>query len=138
MTMTDSDKAILLFDGVCELCDQSVQFIIKRDPKGYFQFASLQSDLGQSLLEKYQLAHLDLSSTVLIEGGQAYTYSTASLRVVRKLSGAWPLCYGFILVPPFVRNAIYRWVARNRYQWFGKKAECRIPTAEERARFLSV
>lgn len=136
--MSDSNHAILLFDGVCELCDQSVQFILKRDPKGYFQFASLQSDTGKALLEEHGLNHLDLETTVLIENGTAYTHSTASLRVVRKLSGAWPLCYAFIVVPPFIRNAIYRWVARNRYRWFGKKDACRMPTPDERARFLDV
>lgn len=136
--MSDATHAILLFDGVCELCDQSVQFILKRDLKGYFQFASLQSETGKTLLKQYGLDHLDLETTVLIENGKAYTYSTASLRVIRQLSGAWPLCYVFILIPSFIRNAIYRWVARNRYRWFGKKDTCRMPTPEERARFLDV
>lgn len=134
--MSTSASAILLFDGVCHLCDQSVQFIIKHDPKGYFQFASLQSEVGQALLKQYNLTHLDLNTTVLIENGKAYTFSTASLRVMRKLSGTWPLFYSLILIPPFIRNPIYRWVARNRYRWFGKKEACPIPTPEQRMRFL--
>lgn len=136
--MSDASAAILLFDGVCELCDQSVQFILKRDPKGYFKFASLQSKTGKALLEQYHLSHLNLETMVLIENGHAYTYSTASLRVLRHLAGAWSLCYGFILVPPFIRNVIYRWIARNRYHWFGKKETCRIPTPDERVRFLDI
>lgn len=136
--MSDATSAILLFDGVCELCDQSVQFVLKRDPKGHFKFASLQSQTGKALLKQYHLSPLNLETMVLIENGRAYTYSTASLRVVRHLSGAWSFCYGFILVPPCIRNAIYRWVARNRYRWFGKKVACRMPTPDERARFLDI
>lgn len=128
--------AIVLFDGVCNLCDQSVQFIIQRDPKQYFKFAPLQSDLAKQLLQEHELNPKDLERVVLIENGKAYTHSTASLRVVRRLSGAWPLLYVFILVPRFIRNAIYRWVARNRYRWFGKKESCAMPTPENRARFL--
>lgn len=131
-----SATAIVLFDGVCNLCDQSVQFIIQRDPKQRYQFAPLQSDLAKELLQEHQLNPKDLERAVLIENGKAYTHSTASLRVVRHLSGAWPLLYVFILVPRFIRDAVYRWVARNRYRWFGKKEACAMPTAENRARFL--
>lgn len=133
---TSDAAAIVLFDGVCNLCDQSVQFIIQRDPKQYFKFAPLQSDLAEDLLREHQLDPQYLERVVLIENGKAYTHSTASLRVVRRLSGAWPLLYAFILVPRFIRNAVYRWVARNRYRWFGKKEACAMPTPENRARFL--
>jgi predicted DCC family thiol-disulfide oxidoreductase YuxK len=133
---TSDAAAIVLFDGVCNLCDQSVQFIIQRDPKQHFKFAPLQSDLAKDLLQRHDLNPKDLERVVLIENGKAYTHSTASLRVVRHLSGAWPLLYVFILVPRFIRNAVYRWVARNRYRWFGKKDACMMPTPENRARFL--
>lgn len=130
-------SAIVLFDGVCNLCDQTVQFIIQHDPKGYYKFAPLQSDLAKELLQKYQLEDEYLERVVLIEKGKAYAYSTAALRITRKLSGLWPLLYGLILVPKFIRDRVYRWVAKNRYQWFGEKEACALPTPENRARFLS-
>ena len=130
------DHGIILFDGVCNVCNGYVQFVIKRDPKAYFKFASLQSEEGQALLQKYGLPTDTLDTIVLVEGDRAYTYSTVPLRVVRKLHRLWPLLYGFILVPTFIRNPIYRFVAANRYKWFGKKEACMIPTPEIRARFL--
>ncbi|MGH1335807.1 MAG: thiol-disulfide oxidoreductase DCC family protein [Aureispira sp.] len=136
--MKKSDTtAIVLFDGVCNLCDRSVQFIIKHDPKGRYKFAPLQSDFAKKLLQEYQLDGEDLERAVLIENGKAYTHSSASLRVTRHLSGAWPLLYGFIIIPRFIRNAVYRWVARNRYRWFGQKDNCVLPSPENRARFLA-
>lgn len=131
-----ADTAIILFDGVCNLCERSVQFIINRDPKGYFKFASLQSTIAKELMAKHGLDPKDLEQAVLIENGKAYTHSTASLRITRHLSGAWPLVYGFILVPRFIRNAVYRWIARNRYRWFGQKEACALPSPENKARFL--
>lgn len=136
--MQESDNtAIVLFDGVCNLCDQTVQFIINHDPKGYYKFAPLQTDLAQALLQKYQLEDKYLERVVLVEKGKAYTYSTAVLRITRKLSGLWPLLYGLIIVPKFIRDGVYKWVAKNRYQWFGQKESCALPTPENRARFLS-
>ena len=134
---TSATTAIVLFDGVCNLCDQSVQFIIKHDPKGRYKFAPLQSDIAKRLLKEHQLDEEDLERAVLIENGKAYTHSTASLRITKHLSGAWPLLYGFIIVPPFIRNAVYRWVARNRYHWFGQKDNCALPTPENKERFLA-
>lgn len=130
------DKAIILFDGVCNLCNRSVQFILKRDKKGYFHFTSLQSEAGQELLAENELPQADFNSFVLIENGKVYQKSTAALRVCRKLSGGWPLLYGFIIVPPFIRNAVYSWIARNRYKWFGKKEACMLPKPEWKERFL--
>lgn len=136
--MQESDNtAIVLFDGVCNLCDQTVQFIINHDPKGYYKFAPLQTELAQALLQKYQLEDKYLERVVLVEKGKAYTYSTAVLRITRKLSGLWPLLYGLIIVPKFIRDGVYKWVAKNRYQWFGQKESCALPTPENRARFLS-
>lgn len=129
-------KAIVLFDGVCNLCDNTVQFILKRDKKGYFQFASLQSEAGQELLKKYDLPTDDFDSFVLLENGKLYQRSTGALRVCRRLGAAWPLLYTFIIVPAFIRNAIYNWVARNRYRWFGKKDACMMPKPEWKERFL--
>lgn len=128
--------AIVLFDGVCNFCNDSVQFVIKRDKKAYFKFAALQSEIGKSLLEKHGLPLDSMDTIVLIENEKAYTYSTAPLRIVRKLSFAWPLLYIFILIPSFIRNPIYKFIGRNRYRWFGKKEHCMMPTPEIKSRFL--
>lgn len=128
--------AIVLFDGVCNFCNHSVQFIIKRDKNSYFKFGALQSEEGKALLQKHHLSPEILDTIVLIENGKAYTYSTAPLRIVRKLNALWSICYVFILVPPFIRNPIYKWISRNRYKWFGKQESCMLPTPEIRSRFL--
>ncbi|WP_309090697.1 thiol-disulfide oxidoreductase DCC family protein [Domibacillus sp.] len=128
--------AIVLFDGDCNFCDASVQFIIQRDSKGYFNYASLQSDVGQKLLKEHNIPK-DLDSFVLVEDGQAYIKSTAALRVARRLDGAWKLLYALIAVPAPLRNLVYDYVAANRYKWFGKKSDhCMLPSPEVRQRFL--
>lgn len=132
----DPAKSVLLFDGVCNLCNSSVQFILARDPKAKFRFASLQSDEGQELLQAFEDRPSDLSSVVLIEDGQLYARSDAALRVARQLSGGWPLLYAFIVLPRALRDAVYNWIARNRYRWFGKRDSCMIPSPELRSRFL--
>ncbi|WP_182502791.1 thiol-disulfide oxidoreductase DCC family protein [Peribacillus huizhouensis] len=128
-------KGIVLFDGECNFCDKSVQFIIKRDPKGYYNFASLQSNIGQELLKKYKL-YSNLESFFLIEHDKAYEKSTAALRITKNLSGYWKLLYPLILVPVPFRNWLYRIIAKNRYKWFGKKDQCVIPSPEIRKRFI--
>jgi predicted DCC family thiol-disulfide oxidoreductase YuxK len=130
------NKAIILFDGVCNFCDRSVQFVLKRDKKAYFNFTSLQSEIGQNLLEKYKIPKDKFESLVLIENDKAFLFSTGALRIARKLNGAWPLLYGFIIIPPFIRNFFYKLIANNRYRLFGKKEECMIPSPEWRSRFL--
>lgn len=126
----------ILFDGECNFCDSSVQFIIKRDPKGLFHFASLQSDVGQELLKKYDVSR-DVDSMVLIEKDKVYYKSAAALRIARHLKGAWKLAYAAIIVPSPLRNTIYDFIARNRYKWFGKKEEaCMLPSPAIRQRFL--
>lgn len=130
------DSPLILFDGVCNLCAWAVQFIIARDPRGVFRFASLQSPLGQKIMQEHGLAPGQLDSFVLVEEGVAYTESTAALKVSKKLDGAWPLCYTAIILPRVVRDPVYRFIARNRYRWFGRKDACMIPTPELRARFL--
>ncbi|MDQ0047378.1 putative DCC family thiol-disulfide oxidoreductase YuxK [Paenibacillus polymyxa] len=133
-----SDHSIVLVDGVCHFCQGAVRFIIKRDPKGTFHFGSLQSETGQELLRAGGLSTDQLDTFVLIEDGTYYTRSTAALRIAKRLRFPYPLVYVFILVPRFVRNAVYNWVARNRYRWFGKGEEdqCQIPPPEIRQRFF--
>ncbi|MGG1554410.1 thiol-disulfide oxidoreductase DCC family protein [Paenibacillus ferrarius] len=130
------DAAIILFDGLCNFCSGAVQFILRRDPRGRFRFASLQSDIGRRLLEEHGLPVDGLNTIVLIETGRAYTRSTAALRIARRLRGAWPLCYAAILIPSPLRNLGYAYVARNRYRWFGQAEHCMVPTTSDRARFL--
>jgi predicted DCC family thiol-disulfide oxidoreductase YuxK len=127
---------LILFDGVCHLCAWAVRFIIKRDPRSVFRFTPLQSELGRRLLAQHHINPVSTDSFVLIEDGAAYTESTAALRVARRLNGAWPLCYAAIILPRFVRDPVYRFIARHRYRWFGKQDSCMMPTAELRARFL--
>lgn len=132
----DDDRAVVLFDGVCNLCNGSVQFILKRDPHGRFRFASLQSDAGRGLLHAHGLPADALESVVLVEDGRAWTRSDAALRIARGLSGGWRAAGVLRVVPRPLRDAVYGLVARNRYRWFGKRESCMIPTPEWRARFL--
>lgn len=126
---------IILFDGICNFCNNSVQFIIKRDPHAYFKFASLQSDIGKRLLKEYGL-HDDIDSFVLIEKNRCYLKSSAAIHVCKHLKGMWKLLYMFRFIPPPIRNIAYDIIARNRYKWFGKKESCMLPSKEERERFL--
>lgn len=125
-----------MFDGVCNLCNASVNFVIDRDSDRYFRYAPLQSDAGQRFLKKHGQSVSDFDSVILDEGDRFFTRSTAALHIARKLDGAWPLLYGFIIIPPFLRNLVYNLIARNRYKWFGRKDECRIPTPELKSLFL--
>ncbi|MBN8851009.1 MAG: thiol-disulfide oxidoreductase DCC family protein [Sphingobacteriales bacterium] len=127
---------IVLFDGVCNLCSRSVQFILKRDRRGIFRFASLQSSLGQSLLQQSGLPTDGLDSFVLIDNGKIYTRSSGALRVLKRLGGLLSLLYGLWIVPRPVRDKLYDWVARNRYRWFGKEDSCWLPRPEWKERFL--
>jgi predicted DCC family thiol-disulfide oxidoreductase YuxK len=130
-------KQTILFDGVCNLCNSSVQFVINRDPHRSFQFAALQSISGKALLQQHHLPEANLYSVILIREGTVYQRSSAALQIARGLTGWWPLLYAFIIVPPFIRNAVYDWIASNRYRWFGEKNECMIPTPELKSRFLA-
>ena len=134
--MNNTTSPVILFDGVCNLCNSSVQFIIMKDKKNHFNFASLQGQAGQLLLQKFSLPLAHYNSFVLVEGDQAFTQSTAALRVFKKLGIPWSLTYGWIIIPRFIRDTVYRLIAKNRYKWFGKKEYCMIPSAELRARFL--
>jgi predicted DCC family thiol-disulfide oxidoreductase YuxK len=130
-------SAILLFDGVCNFCNGSVNFIIDRDQAAYFKFAPLQSEIGQKLLDEYKIDKMNTDSVILIEDEKAYTHSTAALRVARRLDGFWKYFYAFIIVPRFVRDFFYKLFAKYRYILFGKQEACMLPNAEIRARFLA-
>ncbi len=130
-------SAIILFDGVCNFCNGSVNFIITRDAKNYFKFAPLQSDVAHSLLEKHKIDKAATDSVILIENEKAYTHSTAALRVARKLDGAWSWFYVLIVVPRFIRDFFYKLFALNRYRLFGKTEACMIPTPEIKEKFIS-
>ncbi|HOZ78345.1 MAG TPA: thiol-disulfide oxidoreductase DCC family protein [Ferruginibacter sp.] len=127
---------VILFDGICNFCNGAVNFTIKRDKRKVIKFAALQTEIGKTLLQQHGLPENYTSSFIFIENGKLYNRSTAALRVCRYLSGLWPLCYGLIIVPAFIRNAVYDFIAKNRYKWFGQKDACMIPTPEMRARFL--
>ncbi|MCI0573316.1 MAG: thiol-disulfide oxidoreductase DCC family protein [Myxococcaceae bacterium] len=138
-TMAGEEPAgrVVLFDGVCNLCNGAVNFIIDRDPEARFRFASLQSPVGATLLERHGLkVQAEPESMVLLEGGHLYVRSTAALRIARHLRGAWRLLYVLLLVPRPLRDAAYRFIARHRYRWFGRTEACRVPTPALRARFL--
>jgi len=131
-----ADQPIILFDGVCNFCNGAVNFVLKRDKKKSILFAPLQSAAAEKILPAHQLSPGDLSSFLFIEHGKLYDRSTAALRVCRHLKGLWPLCYGMMIVPKFIRDGIYNYIAKNRYKWFGQKDACMIPSAEVRSRFL--
>lgn len=125
----------MLFDGVCNFCNRMVNFAIRNDPKAKLRFAPLQSATGQALKEQYGVSP-DADTIVFIENGKSYTYARAAIRVCRYLR--WParMLYMFVVVPRFISQPVYKWIARNRYKWFGKKDTCMIPTPEVRSRFL--
>jgi predicted DCC family thiol-disulfide oxidoreductase YuxK len=127
---------VVLFDGVCNFCSGTVNWIIARDPKAQFRFAALQSDAGRALQERFGLDPDALDTLVLVEKRRPYVKSTAFLRVVRRLGLPWRLLYPLVIVPRPVRDFLHDVFARRRYRWFGKKDECMVPTAEVRERFL--
>lgn len=133
-----NSHAVLVFDGVCNLCNWAVRFIIARDRREYFRFASLQSESGAEFLRDCEpvTGGVDTDTVVLVEDGKCFTRSTAALRVLRRLSPWWRWLYFLILVPRPLRDMIYRVIARNRYRWFGRKEQCMIPTPGIQNRFL--
>jgi predicted DCC family thiol-disulfide oxidoreductase YuxK len=133
---THSDKSILLFDGVCNLCNGIVNFVIAQDKKQLFYFASLQSEFGQKILIANKLPTDEFNSFLLLDRGVLSNKSTAALEVAWKLGGFWRILYVLRFLPLFLRDGIYNWVARNRYAWFGKKDQCRIPNPALKKRFL--
>ncbi len=126
--------AIIFFDGVCNLCNRFVAFIIRNDKEKKFYFSPLQGETAKTRLPVEITRGVD--SVILLEDDKIYTKSAAALRIARSLKGLWPLAYGLMIVPGFIRNSVYDLVARRRYKWFGKKEACMVPTPELRARFL--
>jgi predicted DCC family thiol-disulfide oxidoreductase YuxK len=131
-----TEHPVILFDGVCKFCNGSVSFLIKQDKKAIFRFAALQSEAGQKLLEQFNLSKNNFESFLLIDKGKVYQKSTAALKVLNQLPWYWKEVQLFRIMPVFLRDAIYDFIARNRYKWFGKKAQCMVPTQEVRNRFL--
>lgn len=129
-------ERLILFDGVCNWCNVWVNFVIAHDRHGQFKFGTLQSKLGERILHDLELSTTDYQTFLLLEGGHVYTKSTAALRVLRQLSWWWPLYYVGVLVPASLRDVVYDFVARHRYRWMGKATTCRVPTQEERDRFV--
>jgi len=128
---------IILFDGVCNLCNSAINFIIERDKKKQFRFTSLQGDLGKQLLEERKIDPLKIDSIILIDPNLAYYHkSSAALEIAKGLSGAYPLMSIFLIIPTPIRDWVYDYIAKNRYKWFGKKETCRIATLEEQEFFL--
>jgi predicted DCC family thiol-disulfide oxidoreductase YuxK len=129
-------SSIIVFDGVCVLCSGWVRFLLPRDRAGRFRFATMQSDAGRRLLAQHGLDPEDPVSFLLVEGDRAYTDSGALLRILCRLGGWWRSTGIFYAVPRFLRDALYRWVARRRYRWFGRREACFVPTPETASRFL--
>lgn len=129
-------KSIILFDGICNLCNNSVQFVIKRDNKQQFLFASLQSDAAAKLLLQFYNKKIGLQSIVLIEDNKVYDKSTAALRIARKLNPLWNILYIFIIVPKNLRDLVYDYIAKHRYKWFGKQDSCMLFIKEYKNRFI--
>src|SRR5574341_680924 len=127
---------LILYDGVCRLCTGSVLFVIKRDRRKRFRFASMQSSLGQQLLRSFGLPPDDLKTFVLMEAGGHFTKSTAALRVAAGLGGFWPVASLLTVIPRPIRDGVYDWVARNRYQWFGRLEQCLVPAPDVQDRFV--
>ncbi|SFT98767.1 Predicted thiol-disulfide oxidoreductase YuxK, DCC family [Algoriphagus locisalis] len=130
-------KSIIFFDGVCNLCNTSIDFVIQRDKKNHFLVGALQESFSKQILAKFDVREDYLDSIVLVEAGEIYYKSTAALKIARNLSGLWPTLYVFMIIPTFLRDPIYDWIGANRYRWFGKKNTCRIASPAEKAKFLS-
>jgi predicted DCC family thiol-disulfide oxidoreductase YuxK len=133
------DHPVLLFDGVCNLCNAAVRFIVRRDPRGRFRFASLQSDVAVRLLRIHGVMIENMpDSMVLIDEHRIFTRSAAALRIVRRLQLPWRVLYALIIIPRPLRDWAYDFIARRRYRWFGRRDQCMMPSPEIQSRFLTV
>lgn len=131
------DKKIILFDGICNLCDSSIQFIIRHDKKDLFRFVALQSDLGQEIIKYIGVDISKTDSIILYEPGKAYYYKAeAALKIAKELGGIYKTISWFSILPKCLSNLVYDYIAKNRYRWYGKKDACMIPTPELKAKFL--
>ncbi|WP_348824818.1 thiol-disulfide oxidoreductase DCC family protein [Flavobacterium aestuarii] len=137
LAKTVANKKIILFDGVCNLCNSAVQFVIKHDRKDIFRFVALQSELGQQILKYIGVNPVNIDSIVLYEPGKAYYYkSSAAIEIARSIGGFWHLGTVFRIIPTAIRNLLYDYIANNRYKWYGKKESCMIPTPGLKIKFL--
>ena len=130
------NRHIVIFDGVCNVCNSAVKFVIKRDPAGVFAFTPMQSDLARQLLEGYPIDTVNIETVALLKNGQVFTYSDAWLEITKDLAGLWSLLRVFSIVPAPIRDYLYRLFARNRYRLFGRTEECMVPTPKLKARFF--
>ena len=137
------NHSIILFDGICNFCNSTVNFILKRDKTNLFKFSPLQSESGQRFLTETGLKEyfsaknkINSETIILIEGQKFYSQSTAVLRILKKLGGGWKIFYIFIIIPPPLRNFFYNLISKNRYKWFGKRDKCMVPTENERCKFI--
>ncbi len=131
-------RNIVIFDGVCNFCNGSVNFIIKRDPEGVFAFTPMQSDLAKELMEKHQIFNVGIDTFLLIKDGQCFIFSSAALEITKDLTGFWYLFNILKLIPAPVRDFFYKLFARNRYKLFGRKEHCMVPTTAIRSRFVGI
>ena len=131
------DQPVVLFDGVCNFCSASVQFVIKKNARSNLKFCQLQSETGRKLVAEYGLSGLGLNSMVLIHRRRAYIKSSAALYIARFMDRPWPLMFGFIVIPPFIRHCVYDWIGQRRYKWLGKRDSCWVPDPEIQNRFLN-
>jgi predicted DCC family thiol-disulfide oxidoreductase YuxK len=129
-------KAVLIFDGVCNFCNRSVNFVMNRDRRGRFLFASSQSEAGSALLRRFGVDPDSVQSVYLVEGDRIWSRSDATVQIARRMPFPWNLGYAGVVLPKFLRDRLYDGIARNRYRWFGKSESCRLPTEAERAKFL--
>lgn len=136
IALTDISRPVILFDGVCNLCNGAVQYVIKHDVNNRFLFASLQSQFGQQVLAAYQLNNTNFNSFILLQDGIIYQRSTAALIVAKQLKGAIRFLHWCIIVPTLIRDGVYNFIAKNRYKWFGKQEACWLPTPELKSKFL--
>lgn len=135
---TPHSSYIILFDGVCNFCNSSINFVLDRDHKKKFMFGALQSETGKKLLEENGIAQTkDLDSVILIKNNKVYKKSAASLEIAKDLSGGWPLFYVLKIIPWFIRDIFYDLIAKNRYRLMGKRDACRMPAPGEKERFLN-
>ncbi|MCX3266871.1 thiol-disulfide oxidoreductase DCC family protein [Pedobacter agri] len=130
-----AQKSVIFFDGVCNLCNASVQFAIEHDKQDVFKFTALQGNYAKAILPKFNINLERINSIILVENDRLYTKSSAALRIAKKLNGFWPMLYAFMIIPKFIRDWFYDIIAKNRYKWWGKQESCWVPTTELKEKF---